>query len=304
MGDIQGILPALLTPFDAQGRLNTAVLRALVRFQMGAGVAGFFVNGGTGEGLLLDPAERKRALEVVLDEAAGQVAVIAHIGALATHAATELAAHAAAAGATAVAAIPPIYFRVDTAALLDYYRAIAEAADGLPVWLYHIPGATGVSITAATFEELFKIEQVQGLKYTAYDFYTMRNLMEMADGRPFTLLSGPDEMCLPALVMGAPGAIGTTYNMLPGHFVRLYEAYKKGDLETAQQMQFAANRVIKAFTSVSSIAALKRIMERMGFDCGLPRRPLRPLTEEEEETLWQALAASPFNRLADIPIEF
>ncbi|MEM7118691.1 MAG: dihydrodipicolinate synthase family protein [Chloroflexota bacterium] len=301
MSHISGILSALITPFDKDGRVNTAVLRDLVRFQLEAGLAGFFVNGGTGEGLLLDSDERKQILEIVLDEVAGKAAVIAHIGAIATHTAADLAAHAAAAGATAVAAIPPIYFRVDTSALKEHYRQIAAAAPNTPLWLYNIPGATGVTITSDIFAELLNIPQIAGIKYTSYDFFTMRAIVELGQERDITVLSGPDEMCLPALTMGAMGAIGTTYNILPNHYAQLFRAYQAGDLAEAQRLQYQANRVIKAFTSVPSIAAIKEILARMGLDCGVPRRPLRPLTPDESTKLWHMLDQTEFSQLAGIP---
>jgi N-acetylneuraminate lyase len=303
MTAIHGILSALITPFDGEGRVNTAVLRDLVRFQMQAGLTGFFVNGGTGEGLLLDPDERKEILEVVLEEVNGNATVIAHIGAIATHTAADLAAHAQSAGATAVAAIPPIYFRVDQPALKEHYRAIAQAAPNMPLWLYNIPGATGVTITSDIFADLLDIPQIAGIKYTSYDFFTMRAIIELGQARGVTVLSGPDEMCLPALTMGAMGAIGTTYNILPGHYAQLYRAYCDGDLEQAQGRQYQANRVIKAFTSMPSIAAVKEILARMGFDCGAPRRPLRPLTADESQKLWQILDQTEFSQLVDTPLK-
>ena len=304
MSLIRGILSALITPFDQNGQVNTAVLRDLVCFQIKAGIAGFFVNGGTGEGLLLDVAERKQILEIVLDEVNGTVPIIAHIGAVATHTAADLAAHAQAVGATAISAIPPIYFRVDMPALKAHYQQIAQAAPGLPLWLYNIPGATGVTVTADMFAELLQIPEIAGIKYTSYDFFNMRTIIEAGQVRDITVLSGPDEMCLPALVMGANGAIGTTYNILPGLFANMYRCFHDGELAKAQDYQYKANRVIKAFTSVpSSLAAVKDILGKMGLDCGVPRRPLRPLTTAEKETLWQKLKEAKFEELADGPVE-
>lgn len=294
MNHFHGIISALITPFDEAGRVNLPVTRELVRYQIDAGLAGFFVNGGTGEGLLLDPDERKLILETVIDESQGRAAVIAHIGAVATHTAADLAAHAAAAGADAIAAIPPIYFRVDLPALKDHYAQIAAAAPDLPLWLYNIPGATGVTITAEMFQALMEIPQIAGIKYTSTDFFTMRQIIEMGNIRPLTVLSGPDDLCVAALVMGAHGAIGTTYNVLPELFAGLYRDYHAGNLAAAQEAQFRANRILKAITSVPTIAAVKVVLKKMGFDCGAPRRPLRPLTPDEEKLLWEKLAETDF----------
>src|SRR5690349_15277787 len=125
---IRGILPALLTPMNEDGTsVNHATLTRLVDFHIHSGVSGFFVCGGTGEGLLLRPDEREAALKTVLDAARGRAAVIAHIGTLDTPTACELAAHAAGLGVDAIAAVPPVYFKVDGDALVEHYRLIAQA---------------------------------------------------------------------------------------------------------------------------------------------------------------------------------
>lgn len=303
MAKIQGIIPALITPFGSDGEFNAKVFREVIQFHLSTGVDGFYVTGGTGEGLLLDPEERRTILEVAIDEVAGQVPVIAHVGAVATHTAADLAAHAASVGATAIAAIPPIYVNADLEGIKEHYRRIAQAANGVPTWLYYVPHATGVTLTSKTFAELMDIDNVRGVKYTSYNFYEMRNIIELAKDRDFTVISGPDEMCLPALTMGATGAIGTTYNVMPGQFLKLFRAWQNKDIEAAQQLQYQANQVINALLTVPTLAAVKSVLKRMGFDCGVPRSPLRGLTAEEEQRLWQALDQSPFSEIADIPLK-
>lgn len=292
MNVIGGILPALITPFDANGQVSPSVIRQLVQFQLKAGVHGFFVNGGTGEGLLLEPAERRLVLETVLDEVNGRVPVIAHVGAIATQVAADLAAHAAAVGAAAVSSIPPVYVSVDHLALKEHYRQIAQAAGQLPVWIYYIPQSTGVSLTVERFIDLLEIESIVGIKYTSHNFFEMRNVIESSQPRSVQVLSGPDEMCLPALVMGAQGAIGTTYNIMPAQFVQLYNSFQAGDLAQAQAIQYEANRIIKALLSVPILAAVKEVLTSVGIDCGAPRRPQRPLTPEERQRLFAALEST------------
>src|SRR5262245_28049002 len=145
---IRGILPALLTPMDDDGMaINHAALRQLVEFHIQSGASGFFVCGGTGEGLLLAPEERQAVLETVIEAAGGRARVIAHVGVLDTSTTQRLAAHAAGLGVDAVAAVPPFYFRVDDDALYEHCRLIADAASGVPLYLYNIPSATGLEIT-------------------------------------------------------------------------------------------------------------------------------------------------------------
>ncbi|MBZ0294553.1 MAG: dihydrodipicolinate synthase family protein [Anaerolineae bacterium] len=303
MTKIQGIIPALVTPFENSGEFNERVFRELIQFMLSTEVDGFYVTGGTGEGLLLDPEERRHILEVALDEVDGRVPIIAHVGAVATHTAADLAAHASSVGAAAIAAIPPIYVGADLQGIKEHYRQIAVAAGEVPVWLYYVPHATGVTLTSKTFSELMDIPNVRGVKYTSHNLYEMHNIIELAKGRDFTVISGPDEMCLPALIMGATGAIGTTYNIMPGQFVKLYRAYVSGDMEAAKTLQYQANQVINALLTVPTIAAIKAVLTRMGFDSGTPRSPLRGLTPSEYDTLWQAIEESPFQEIVDIPLK-
>ena len=107
---MKGIIPALVTPFDDRGEVNTSSLRALVNKLIGEGVGGFYVCGSTGEGLLLEEQERKQILETVVEESNGSVPVIAHVGALSTKQAVRLAVHARECGADAVSSIPPLYY--------------------------------------------------------------------------------------------------------------------------------------------------------------------------------------------------
>lgn len=287
---IRGILPALLTPMSDDGaRVNDESLRRLVEFQIERGVSGFFVCGGSGEGLLLTPEERRAVLAGVIEAARGRVAIIAHIGALDTATAQGLAAHAAALGADAVAAVPPVYFRVDESALVDHYRLIAEAAGGLPVYPYNIPSATGVEITAAVMARLLEIPAIGGIKYSSYNLYDMRNIIDLAPGR-ITMLSGFDEVCVAALAMGAHGAIGSTYNVMPATFAAIYRAMQAGDLAAAQALQLRANRVIKALLAAPLIAGLKAVLSAWGISCGAPRRPQRPLAPDERARLLAAVA--------------
>lgn len=294
---IHGILPALVTPMDADGEhVDYATLRRLVDFQIARGVSGFFVCGGSGEGLLLTAAERRAVLETVVAASAGRARVIAHIGALDTAGACELAAHAATLGVAAIAAVPPVYFRVDDDALFEHYQRIAAAAGATPLYPYNIPSNTGVEINAQVMARLLAIPSLAGIKYSSYNLYDLRNIIELAPAR-LSVLSGFDEICIAGLCMGAHGAIGSTYNVLPATFSALYRAFSAGDLAQAQELQFRANQVIKALLTVPLIAGLKAVLEAWGYPCGGPRRPQRPLTPGERERLLAAVARAGLEQL-------
>jgi len=297
MLELSGIIPALLTPFDEDDRVNIRVLRDLVEHLLSKGVSGFYVCGGTGEGLFMDEEERRQVAETVVDQVKGRVPVVVHVGALATRTACRLAAHAEEIRADAVSAIPPIYVKMDPENVKLHYASIAAASD-LPFYVYNIPGMTGVTVGAAMMRTLVdEIPTMRGMKYTAYDFFEMRKIIDLDDGR-LNVLSGPDEMMVAAQAMGADGAIGTTYNLLPRLFLDAYEAFRAGDVVKARELQTAANRVISVFLEFRTISAIKEIARLNGFDCGAGRSPSRPLTDEERGRLREMLEEVDYVRLA------
>ncbi|NLC55796.1 MAG: N-acetylneuraminate lyase [Armatimonadetes bacterium] len=266
-----GIYPALLTPFDTDGRLNEAAVPPLIEHLLEAGVDGFYVGGSTGEGLLMHLEERRRLTEAVVDAARGAARVIVHVGAPATADAVALAEHAARAGADAVSTLPPLFFRVGEDAVVEHYRRVAAA--GLPLLAYHIPALTGQRVTPELMRRLAEVPGFAGLKFTDNDFYTMRHLIDDTAGR-WTIFNGSDEILLCGLVMGADGGIGSTYNLMPQAFVSLFRAFRAGDLATAQEMQFRITRAVRAIIALPGIGALKAAMAARGLDLGTPRLPL------------------------------
>jgi len=295
---IRGILPALLTPMSADGsEVKYTALPALVEFLLASGADGFFVCGGSGEGLLLSLEERRRVLETVVDQAQGRAAIIAHIGALATRDAQALAAHAETLNVAAVAAVPPVYFRVDDDALYEHYRMIAAAAPHTPLWVYQIPSATGVNINVDKMRRLLEIDNVAGIKYSSYDMYDMANILALPQN--VNVLSGFDEVLVAALSMGVHGAIGSTYNVMPATFSRIYRVARSGDWATAQALQQRANRVIQALLTVPLISGMKAILSDRGYAGGGPRRPLPSLDEATTRAYLERVDAAGLGRLEE-----
>lgn len=286
--EFAGINPAMFTPLTDDGEaVAPERLRRLVRFLLEQGVSGLFVCGSTGEGVLLSPAEREQVAEITLAEVAGQVPVMVHVGAAATRDSVRLARHAAAHGAAAVSSVPPFPFPLSTACALEHWRRIGAATD-LPLWIYYLPLASSFRLGAADLEALFALPNLVGMKFTDTDLYVMRNLIEWSGGR-LRVLSGPDQLCLPAQVMGATGAIGSTYNWLAPLFVKLYRAYHDGDLATAQRCQYQANALIRVIHRYELIAGQKAIMEYLGVPCGPTRHPIVPVSEEARREIYVAL---------------
>ena len=274
----RGVWPALVTPLTAEDQIDIQATERLLTYLMDAGVHGFYACGGTGEGVLLPLDQRKLMAETVIGHVGGQVPVIMHVGAASTADAVELAVHAASAGADAIAAVPPFYYQVGFEAIREHYRLIGQASD-LPLFLYYIPGATGVTLSAGEMWELCQLPNVVGFKYSDYDLYKLEQILSLGQGT-LNVFSGPDQLFLPCQALGVDGAVGSTYNILPAHFGRLYDACQAADLETARRLQSQANRIIDLYGRHGGIPALREILRLMGYDCGYCRRPLGRLTAE------------------------
>ena len=292
-----GVWPALMTPLTDEDQINVTVARRLIDYLIEREIGGLYVCGGTGEGVVLPTAVRKTMAETAIEQANGRVPVIVHVGATATADAVDLARHAESIGADGVAAVPPFYYNVGFRAIQEHY-ALIGGASSLPLYLYYIPGATGVNLAAEQMWELCQLPNVAGFKYTAFDMYLLEQIFNLAQGS-LNVFSGPDQLFAPMLTVGVDGAIGTTYNLLPRHFVRIYQAHQRGDIPEARRLQSQANRVIDAFVGHGGLPAAKEMMRLIGFDCGYCRRPLGRLTEDEVASLRAELDRANFWTLAE-----
>ncbi|MBC7236638.1 MAG: dihydrodipicolinate synthase family protein [Chloroflexi bacterium] len=280
----RGIWPALVTPLTEEEEVDIAATESLVGDLLAAGVGGLYVCGGTGEGVLLPARVRREMAEVVIRAVAGQVPVMVHIGALRTETAVELAQHANLAGCDAISAVPPFYYSYSFAAIKAHYEAIARASQ-VPLYLYHIPAFTGVSLSVEQLLELCALEGIAGLKYSSHDLYTLSRLLAQRDPDRVNILSGPDELFLPCYSLGVEGAIGTTYNFMPRLYVDIMGAAQKGDLATARRLQYAANGVIAVLLRYGVIPATKALLGLLGYRVGRGVRPMPAIEGEELKAL-------------------
>lgn len=280
---IQGIIPALITPYTEDGRINEPVTRQLVKHLQSRGVGGFYLSGSTGEGFLQSTEEREDFLELVLDEVRGAVPVIAHIGAMDTMTCLELTRHAARAGADAVSAVAPFYYKHGLDQIREHYLDIARSAD-IPLIIYHFPAMTGVNAPASFYAELAKEPNIVGVKFTSMNTFELQQLID-ACGPDFQVFNGPDEGLLAGLALGCCGAIGSTYNIMPGKFVDLYEAFKRGALHEARALQREVNTVIAELLKYDFIAFEREILRLQGFEVGLPRKPIQQFTAVQQENV-------------------
>ncbi len=283
MKSLQGIFPALLTPFDKNGKIIETSLRAIVERNLKAGVNGFYVCGSTGEAFLLSMEERKRVVEIVIDAVNGKAAVICHIGAIGTDHAIELGKHAVQAGVDAVSSIPPFYYKFSSDEIMNYYIDIWEALK-TKIIPYNFPSFSGVTLTPDMIKEMGKKADIAGIKFTSNDLFQLERMKKEAPD--LLVYNGFDEIFLAGLVMGAEGAIGSTFNVMADKFIGIWRAFSGGNITEAKSIQAIANEVIEALIQTHSMFnAEKYLLELEGIEMGEARKPFAPLTDEAKDSL-------------------
>lgn len=285
----RGVFPALITPMTAEDRLDEEVLRAVVEYNIRAGVQGFWVAGGSGESILLDDEENRRVAAVTADQTRGRAALIHHVGAPTTSRAAALAEYAASVGVEAICCVPPFFYGRAPDEIVEHYRAVAAAAD-LPLFAYNLPGATGVELTLDLMKRIQDgVPQLAGLKHSSMNLTVIREFSRLG----LACFTGSCALMLPALTVGACGCVDGPPNVAPEPWLEIWQAYGEGDFRAAEAAQSRAREVIDVCVMHSGAryhAVLKAALShRLGVDCGAPRRPALPLTEEQLEQLHSRL---------------
>lgn len=302
---LRGIFVPMLTPLDADERVDTASLRRLVDFLIDAGVHGIWAMGTTGEFACLPESERARAVEATVEQVNGRVPVIANVGDGSTGLAIRHAGHAASAGADALALTPPHYYTNSMDEIAVHFRALKEAYPDLPLLVYNIPQTVKVKMTVATVLQLAREGAVQGIKDSQNDLRWFRVLAQSirADGLEdsFRLFLGTRILIDAGFVIGAHGAIPATSNVAPAASAEAWEASERGDFPTAAR----AVEVVGGYEDLvdiprggspdaASYATMKAVLHEWGvIDNPRLTRPLRSLADEELPALRQRLARLP-----------
>ena len=228
-------------------------------------------------------AERRTTLENVMAVAKGKLTVIAHVACNNTKDSVELAKHAESLGVDAIAAIPPIYFRLPEYAIAAYWNTMSEAAPNTDFIIYNIPQLAGVALTQGLFAQMRQNPRVIGVKNSSMPVQDIQ-MFKAAAGKDYIIFNGPDEQFISGRVIGAEAGIGGTYGVMPELFLKMDELVKAGKLEEAKEVQYAANEVIYKMCSCHGnmygvIKEMLRINENL--DLGGVREPLPQLVEED-----------------------
>ena len=276
----QGIIPAFYACYDANGAINPTAVREMTRWFIGQGVQGLYVGGSSGECIYQGKEDRKILLENVMAEAKGKLTIIAHVACNNTADSQELAAHAESLGVDAIAAIPPIYFKLPPYAIAKYWNDISAAAPNTDFVIYNIPQLAGVALTVPLLKEMLKNPRVIGVKNSSP---ATQDIQMFAD-TGCIVFNGPDEQLISGLVMGAIGGIGGTYGVMPKLYVELYRCVKAGEMDKALEIQNDCCRIIYKLCSGygNMYGMIKESLRRLGApDCGSVRAPLAELVEAD-----------------------
>ena len=296
MQKLTGLIAATYTPMHDDGSLKLETVDILAERLVTDGVNGAFLCGTTGEFASLTLDERKRVCERWTSVRDGDFRIVPHVGGTSVPESRELAAHAQANGADAIACIAPFFFRPTTTEdLVAYCVDVASAAPDLPFYFYHLPALTGVLLPMAEFLRLGaeSIPTLAGVKFSHVDLADFAECLSL-DHRRFDVLFGCDEMLLAALAFGCAGAVGTTYGFAAPLFNSIIESFASGDLATARRLQTRCVEMVNIFVRLGGHRAMKATMKISGIDCGPVRSPMRPLTYDELTVLSAELAAIGF----------
>jgi len=279
MKQLRAVMSALLVPFQSDGSIDERGLAETVEHNIGQGIEGLYVNGSTGENLMLSGPEKKRVLSLAAEVTAGRIPLIAQVGSLDVREARELAAHAKAAGYDAVSSVTPFYYQFSFEEIVAYYRELSSSAP-LPFIVYFIPALTGKNLSKQQLASLLGMPTVTGIKFTSDNMYQLERLRALFPDK--IIYNGYDEICASGLVAGADGAIGSTFNITAPAVLRIRDAVAAGDLPRAQALQHILNEFIEGAVANGLYQTLKHMLSLQGVRGGLCRRPFLPLDEERK----------------------
>lgn len=290
---ITGIVPAVFTPMHPDGTINFSQIKPVAEYLVAQKADALYVCGSTGEGPSLTTEERFAVVEAYIEAVNHRVPVIVQVGHDSIKEARLLAEHAQKSGADAISSIPPTYYTIHTLdILIECMEEITSSAPKLPFYYYHIPRLTSLQVDMIEFlrKGSSKLPTLQGIKYSDFKIFEFQACLEFEGGR-FNMLFGSDEMLLSGLVVGAHGAVGSTYNFATPLYKRIIQSYQQGDLEKARELQGLAVKMVQRINQYcingSNGAPLKAMMAFIGLDCGPIRLPQLGLTDEMRQQLKQ-----------------
>jgi len=287
---LRGAITALITPFTAEGRVDESAFAALVAWQLAEGIHGVVPVGSTGEAVTLSLAERERIVRLAVEQAAGRVPVIAGAGSNDTAAAIETSRVLAAAGATQLLHVSPMYNKPPQRGILAHFRAVADAAP-VPVVVYNVPGRTGSNLLAETTLALAEHPNICAVKEASGNVAQIDEILRHRP-RGFRVLSGDDGLTLAVMAGGGDGVVSVISNAVPRACAALVDAAAAGDFATARSWHHRLAPLVEAAFVESNPLPIKAALALMGKAGNRLRLPLVPMDPRHEPALRAALTTA------------
>ncbi len=285
----RGVYTALVTPFTQKGELDENALRRLVDQQIEVGVQGLVPVGTTGESPTVSHDENIRVIEVVVEQNAGRVPVVAGTGSNSTIEAIQLTARAKKLGANACLQVVPYYNRPNQEGLYQHFASIAEAVD-LPIILYNHPGRTGRNLEPETVLRLAKHKNIAAIKEASGNLPQMMEIIALAPVG-FSILSGDDNLTLPLMACGGHGVISVASHIAGADMVALCKAIEEGHMDEARRLHYQLMPLCKALNIDTNPIPVKYALSKLGLIEEMYRLPLTPLTDKQKAEVDAAMQA-------------
>lgn len=278
-GFLKGVVVPILTPVDADERIDEKALRGQVDFVIEGGVDGILAFGSNGEFYMLEEDEMERGLRIVLDQAKKRVPVFMGIGAISTRKCVRIAKMAQAAHADAVSVLQPMFLKPTEDELCTHFQTIADSVPDLPMLLYNNPGRTGYTLSADLVEKLAReVKNIVGIKDSSGDMTQTEEFIRRLRGLDFKVFGGKDTMIFAALMHGAAGCVATTANFVPDLVSSIYRLTLAGRYGDAREAQFQLNPIRLMMDRASFPVGTKDFANIAGRNAGLPYQPNKPTT--------------------------
>jgi 4-hydroxy-tetrahydrodipicolinate synthase len=283
---IEGVLPALITPFTKDNRVDKDGIRQNIEYLINGGVSGVVPCGTTGEAATLSMKEHEKVIEYAVEFSS--VPVVAGTGSNNTSEALELTKFAQDAGADAALIITPYYNKPNDSGMLKHFTTVASGVD-MPIIIYNVPSRTGINLKPDLTAKLAKVSNIVGIKEASGSLDQVTRIIELTKGEDFDVLSGDDALTLPILSIGGTGVISVVANVAPKLVVSMIEAFRNGDREKAKELHLTLAPLIRAMFLETNPIPVKKAVEMIGLSAGNLRLPLAPISNDNEKKLKAAL---------------
>lgn len=292
-GELKGVYPALITPFNKNGEIDAEGFRSNIEYVIQGGVSGIVPCGCTGEAATLSFDEQRKLLEIAVDQADGRVPVIGGSGSNNTREAVELTQYAKDAGANAAMLITPYYNKPGDAGLILHYKTIADKVD-IPIILYNVPSRTGINMKPSVVAELAKIDNIVAIKEASGSPAQTAEIIELTRDykKKFTVLSGDDNLTIPIMSYGGMGVVSVVANVLPKETSAIVKYYLAGDHKKALDIYYRMAPIMRGLFIETNPIPVKAAASMMGLAAGPLRAPLTTLAPENQKKLEAMLKAA------------